>query len=457
MYFPPILRLAPVRISSRFFALLAGFLLAVPTSGQVESPLAVAWEERIEVASGDAYRGPWRMNESEFHYVDDPTVAINAQGVVGVAWADQTRKDIFFQIYEPTGAKRFEEPINVSRSPQTFSWLPRLAITSGDGTQVYLLWQEIVFSGGSHGGEIFFAQSRDSGRTFSHPINLSNTPAGAGKGRLTQRHWHNGSLDLALGPGRGNLYVVWTEYEGALWFSRSMDGGHHFTEPRRIAGDNHRPARGPSLTIGIDGDVYLAWAVGEDQAADIHFARSSNGGRSFSKPRSILASEGHSDAPKIAVDSERTIHLVYAESSADPLQQYHIRYAQSKDKGQTFQESKKVAEPREASLGSVNFPTLSRVGSNRLYVLWERFPSRRDRPQGLGFASSNDSGQTFSSPIIIPGSADPALGFNGSQQGLLMKKLAVNEAGAIAVVNSTFKKNKASHIWLFRGQAATWR
>jgi hypothetical protein len=49
----------------------------------------VAWEERIEVASGAAYQGTWRMNESQFSYVDDPTMAINEEEVVAVAWADQ--------------------------------------------------------------------------------------------------------------------------------------------------------------------------------------------------------------------------------------------------------------------------------------------------------------------------------------------------------------------------------
>ena len=49
---------------------------------------------------------------------------------------------------------------------------------------------------------------------------------------------------------------------------------------------------------------------------------------------------------------------------------------------------------------------------------------------------------------------DPALGGNGGQQGLLMRKLAVNRAGALAVVNSTFKSNQSSRIWLIRGQAA---
>jgi hypothetical protein len=33
-----------------------------------------------------------------------------------------------------------------------------------------------------------------------------------------------------------------------------------------------------------------------------------------------------------------------------------------------------------------------------------------------------------------------------------MRKLAVNQAGAIAVVNSTFKSNAQSRVWLWRGQ-----
>jgi hypothetical protein len=33
-----------------------------------------------------------------------------------------------------------------------------------------------------------------------------------------------------------------------------------------------------------------------------------------------------------------------------------------------------------------------------------------------------------------------------------MRKLAVNADGAIAIVNSSFKSNEASRIWLIRGK-----
>ncbi len=57
---------------------------AAPTTGRGAKPPAVTWREKIEMASGGGYKGPWRMNESEYDYVDDPTVAIDAKGFVGM-------------------------------------------------------------------------------------------------------------------------------------------------------------------------------------------------------------------------------------------------------------------------------------------------------------------------------------------------------------------------------------
>ena len=34
----------------------------------------VVWQERLEIDSGQAFQGPWRMNASQFLYVDDPAV-----------------------------------------------------------------------------------------------------------------------------------------------------------------------------------------------------------------------------------------------------------------------------------------------------------------------------------------------------------------------------------------------
>ena len=119
-----------------------------------------------------------------------------------------------------------------------------------------------------------------------------------------------------------------------------------------------------------------------------------------------------------------------------------------------MEEPKEISSLQTGQFESVSFPALSLDGEDSIYVIWELFPSRRNYPRGLGLTYSSDGGRTFASPSVIPGSVDPALGINGSQQELLMRKLAVNGAGMVAVVNSTFKKNQTSRIWLFRGQVA---
>ena len=436
---PNACKLGLARLASAGLALLVAES-ALPVHG-------LEWSVPIEVASGPAYQGPWRMNASEFHFVDDPSVAIDREGNVAVAWVDQTRHDVLLQVYDATGP-RFETPVNVSRSSEIFSWLPRLATGSG---AIYMLWQEIVFSGGTHGGEAFFSRSLDGGRSFEPPLNLSDSIAGDGKGRLTRHYWHNGSLDLAVGRS-GRIYAVWTTYEGSLWLSRSDDRGVRFSAPLRVAGDRARPARGPSIALSPDEDaiVYVAWTVGEDPTADIHLARSVDGGRSFGDARVVLPSPGHADAPKIASDARGNLHLVYADSPEGPFERYHIRYARRSADSMVFE------RPRDISTGlagveSTHFPHLAVDAKGRLLVLFELFSRARYRPRGLAMTYSDDDGKTFVPPFPLPGISGDALGENGSRQGLLMRKLAVGARGTVAVVNSTFDAGASSHVWLLLG------
>ena len=424
-----------------------------PASGSMDSePSGVVWKDPIDVASGDAHAGPWRMNESEFHYVDDPTVAIRQDGSIGVAWADNRRKDIFFQLYDSGGTPRLETPVDVSRSPKVFSWLPRLVMTSKD--DVFVLWQEIVFSGGSHGGEAFFSRSYDGGKSFSAPMNLSNTTSGDGKGRLTAEHWDNGSLDLVASPD-GALLAAWTEYEGALWVSRSSDRGQSFSQPVHVTGNRRQPARGPSLAVASGGTVYVAWTFGEDSAADIHFAVSSDHGRTFGRAQVVARTGGYSDTPKIAVDGHGISHLVYGESSTGFFGLQQVYYTRLRDKGGRFEEPRLLSASLARRKEGASFPSLAVDGPGNVYVVWEHHREAREEPRGLGFQMSRDGGQTFTSPSLVPGTADRALGVNGSRQGKLMRKLAVSSTGAVAVVSSHFREKHQSLVRLIRGNVAT--
>ena len=427
-------------------ALLPAFLLAI--SFGVPAADAVNWHASIDIANGNGEKGPWQQNDSRYDYVDDPAVAMDGSGRVALAWVDQARKDVFFQRIGPDGTARIGKPLNISRSPATFSWLPRVAIAPDNAQHIYLFWQEIIFSGASHGGEMFFARSEDGGTSFSEPLNVSNNVGGDGKGRINKDVWHNGSYDIVATPD-GGVYVAWTEYDGPLWFSRSGDGGKRFSTPRRVAGGGDaKPVRGPALAAGKGGDVFLAWTTGEDGSADIHLARSANGGETFGGAVRLFRSKGYSDAPRMAVGSTGTIHLAFAESAGGPFDRYHVRYARSFDGGRSFERARDISSPGDAGAA---FPALDIDTGGNVFVMWEVFPEPRQRPRGLAMTVSPDGGRSFSAPQLIPGSVAPDGGSNGSHQGLLMKKMAVAGRGQVAVVNSSLKENAGSRIWLLRG------
>ncbi len=406
------------------------------------------WQTSTDIATGRGEKGPWQQNESRYDYVDDPTVAMDSGGRIAVAWVEQARKDVLFQRFAADGTTRLGVPVNVSRSPATFSWLPRIAIAPDDPRRIYLFWQEIIFSGASHGGEMFFARSEDGGVSFSEPVNVSNSVGGDGKGRINKEVWHNGSYDLVAGED-DVVYAVWTEYDGPLWFSRSMDGGKRFSRPQRVAGGSQaKPVRGPSLAIGKGRALYLAWTTGEDDSADIHVARSDNGGNTFGDTVRAFKGKGYSDAPKLAVGGTGTVHLVFAESTGGPFGRYHIRYARSTDGARTFEPARDISS---AGRTDATFPSLGIDAGGNVFVLWEVMSDPRIRPRGLALTVSLDGGRRFSEPQVIPGSIDPDGGGNGSYQGLLMKKLAVGRSGKVAVVNSSLVAGTRSRVWLLSG------
>lgn len=417
------------------------------SADRAEGP--IQWKAPRPVASGAGVRGPWRMNESDWDFVDDPTVAVGRDGSTWVTWTNHADQDLRLQRFGPEGRAHFDRPTDVSQTPETFSWLPRMVVSDDDPETLYVLWQEIIFSGGTHGGDILFARSTDGGHTFRRPQNLSQSPAGDGKGRLTARHWHNGSLDLTLGPS-GTIYAAWTEYEGRLWVARSTNRGRTFSTPVHVTGSHSRPARGPALAVDASGRTHLAWTLGDTPTADIQYAYSADTSLAFTVPRTIDETTGYSDAPKIAADPDGTIHVAYGERPATADAAPHVRYTQRSGDAE-FAPPRVLSRRHADTFRGAQFPYLRVPSPETVIIAWELVSAGQRRPNALGYTTSRDGGATFTRPTVLPGT-DTTNGINGSQQGFLMEKLAVHREGSLAVVNSTFRRNEGSHIWLYTGQ-----
>jgi hypothetical protein len=117
---------------------------------------------------------------------------------------------------------------------------------------------------------------------------------------------------------------------------------------------------------------------------------------------------------------------------------------------EAFEEPRTISGTNRSD--SAGYPSLAIDASGGVYVVWERFPTIVGRPLGLGFAHSRDAGRTFSSPLVVPGTADVWLGVNGGLQGGLMRKLSVTEDGTLVVVNSSFLEGTLSRVRLILGR-----
>jgi hypothetical protein len=197
---------------------------------------------------------------------------------------------------------------------------------------------------------IEIVKSTDFGATWSVPVVVDNLPPGLDKDELLVRgdevvvgyddgtntwasisfdggnHWATHEIfptsfrfgqSLAAGGGidsHGNIYFSWNSFDQAhmkkgngpvtLWISKSSDNGVHWT--RTIFGVSGAPApchpcgfsylsAQDAISIGSDDTIYLLWNSSVDKTnfapERIYFARSTDGGRTFSKRMDV------SDAP----------------------------------------------------------------------------------------------------------------------------------------------------------------
>jgi hypothetical protein len=99
--------------------------------------------------------------------------------------------------------------------------------------------------------------------------------------------------DTSQGPHGGNLYVGWTRWtviDSEMLFSRSTDDGKTWSKPIEIDShpglprDDNGAAEGFAGAVGPDGTLYVVWS----QDDYVVFANSRDGGRTFSAARQVI-------------------------------------------------------------------------------------------------------------------------------------------------------------------------
>jgi hypothetical protein len=128
------------------------------------------------------------------------------------------------------------------------------------------------------------AKSTDGGQTFSPAVLI----AGTGPTTVAFQDKELIAVDNTGSPHDGNVYMAWTEFGPEaiqVLFVRSTDGGRTFSKPVVIS-DGRSAVQGATPAVGAQGEVYVLW-INFSPRTELRLRQSLDGGQTFGPERVV--------------------------------------------------------------------------------------------------------------------------------------------------------------------------
>jgi hypothetical protein len=265
---------------------------------------------------------------------------------------------------------------------------------SQDGT-LWLAWMA--------GGQVSVASSKDAGRTFSTPVQVT-------QGQLNLDWGPDARPKIALDRS-GNIAVAFSifrdkAFNGQVLATRSIDGGRSFAELQPITSSNESQ-RFAALGLDADGSVFAAWIDKRNrvpaqqegkkyEGAGLFFASSKDGGAAYAEAR--LASDNTCECCRLGLafaGPGRPV-VVFRNIFEGGVRDHAVMtFADPATPGEVHRVSN---DDWQISACPHHGPSLSISPAGTYHVSWYTNGKAR---KGLFYARSQDEGRTFSDPIPL--------------------------------------------------------
>ena len=263
-----------------------------------------------------------------------------------------------------------------------------------DGT-LWLAWMA--------GGQVSVASSKDGGRTFSVPVQVTQgTP---------NLDWGPDARPKLVVDRKGGIAVAFSTFRdkafnGEVFYSRSADAGKTFAQPRPIT-DNTESQRFEALGFNADGTLFAAWLdkrnrVPVQQAgkkydgAALFFASSKDGGASYSQAEMAVDNTCECCRLGLAFDPSGHPVVVFRNIFEGGFRDHAI--VTFNDQGTPGELHRVSEDDWQISACPHHGPGLSIAPDGTYHVVW--YTNGKVR-KGLFYAQSRDGGKTFSEPTPI--------------------------------------------------------
>jgi len=228
-------------------------------------------------------------------------------------------------------------------------------------------------------------------------------------------------LDITLDSG-ANIYAVWEDcgVSRDIYFGKSVNGGVSFGASVRV--DDTALAITeqiePSVAVGSTGIVYVVWSDNRNGSYDIYFAKSTDGGATFStnvRVDDTGAGTSVQTHPAVAVAANGDIYVTWSDNR-NGTTSTNIYFAKSTDGGATFGANVRV----DNTARSYNLFSSVAVSGSNIYISWHTQGTNED----VFVAKSVDGGATFGPSVQVNSPS------TGSQT---RSSIAVDAAGNVYV------------------------
>lgn len=279
-------------------------------------------------------------------------------------------------------------------------------------------------------GDVYLTILSADGKTVLQPVQMND--------KTFPANGIHQSPGLAVGA-KGEIYVTvtWTsprqiqsgasprdgdEFAADIRFAKSVDGGKTFL-PSVIVNDNPMPgSRGfESIAVGKDGAIYVAWLDGREKksgVSSVYFAKSTDSGRTFEK--NIKLDDNACPCCRTAVASgpNGAVYVSWRKVFEGDMRDMVV--AGSSDSGKMFQQPVLVSRDQWQIQGCPHRgPSMAVDENGILYYTW--YTEGNDALPAVYLAMSKDNGKTFtarqSMPVsnhVFPDHPKLAVGKNGT-------------------------------------------
>ncbi|WP_342728832.1 sialidase family protein [Bradyrhizobium sp. B097] len=308
-----------------------------------------------------------------------------------------------------------------------------------DGT-LWLAWMA--------GGQISVASSKDQGRSFSTPVQMTRE-------RLNLDWGPDARPKLAIGA-KGELALAFSTFRdqafnGQVLTTRSTDGGRSFDPPKPITANNESQ-RFEAIGFDPSGAVFAVWLDKRNRVpaqqrgekyngAGLFFASSKDGGASYSDAQLVADSTCECCRLALAFDGSGHPVVVFRNIFEGGVRDHAIvKFNDLATPGEVHRVSR---DDWQIAACPHHGPSLTISPAGTYHATWYTNGKAR---KGLFYARSRDGGKTFSDPLQI----------GQPNRGPSRPQIAAGPLGLVMAWKEFDGQKTSIHLMTSRDDGATW-